>query len=176
MAGLRIPAFLMSLLARQHALMGDAFVTRYAHPWLVWEPGEWSVPKSGVDVSVAETRLPEGYEVNPRPLGGDALCFALKAPDGAVVRVGRAADNEIVISDMTVSRLHARFEKKGEGWALVPLSETKATRVGGKSASSGVPQPVSSGTSLELGGVKMAFYDAAAFRARVASVPLRPAR
>ena len=172
----RIQAFLMSLLTRQLALAQDGFLIRYPHCWLVWEPGEWSVPVSGVDVSVAETRLPSGSVQEQRPLGGDALCFSLKVPDGATLKVGRAADNEIVLSDMTVSRLHARLEFKTGSWALVPLSETRKTTHAGKPAGVGRPTALQSGQVVELGGVKVTFYDAAAFKNRVATSTVKSRR
>lgn len=168
MAVTRIQAFLISLLTRQLALAQDAFLTRYPNHWLVWEPGEWSVPVSGVDVSIAETRLPSGG-AEQRPLGGDALCFALKVSDGATVKVGRAADNQIVISDMTVSRLHALLEQKTGTWSFTPVSETKKTSVDGKVVGTGKPIALRSGMVMELGGVKVTFYDAATFKQRVAA-------
>lgn len=168
MAVTRIQAFLISLLTRQLALAQDAFLTRYPNHWLVWEPGEWSVPVSGVDVSIAETRLPSGG-AELRPLGGDALCFALKVAEGAPLKVGRAADNELVVSDMTASRLHASLELKAGAWSLTPLSETKKTTVDGKAVGTGKPIALRTGMVIELGDVKVTFYDAAAFKNRVAT-------
>lgn len=157
----------MSLLTRQLTLAQDSFLTRYPSCWLVWEPGEWSVPVSGVDVSVAETKLPSGPVQEQRPLGGDALCFNLKAPEGTSVKLGRSADNEIVVSDMTVSRLHARLDLQNGRWLLIPLSETKKTAIRGKPVNRAKPVALMSGEELELGGVKVTFYDAAAFKTRV---------
>lgn len=176
MAITRIQAFLISLLSRQLTLAQDTFLTRYPSCWLVWEPGEWSVPVSGVDVNVAETRLPNSAVTELRPLGGDALCFALKVAEGTTVRVGRAADNEIVVSDMTVSRLHARLEFNQGAWTVTPLSETKKTTVAGKAAGTGRAIALQSGQVVELGGVKVSFYDATSFKARVATAQLKPKR
>lgn len=173
----RIQAFLMSLLSRQLALAQEAFLTRYPACWLVWEPGEWSVPVSGVDVSVAETKVPNAAAIDQRPLGGDALCFSLKAPEGTQLKLGRSADNEIVVSDMTVSRLHARLDLQNGRWLLIPLSDSKKTALNGKVLGRGKPVALQSGEELELGGVKVTFYDASAFKARVASSVLsRPRR
>lgn len=174
MPATRIQAFLMSLLTRQLSLAQEAFLVRYPSSWLVWEPGEWSVPGSGVDVSIAETKMPTGARADQRPLGGDALCFSLKVPEGASVNLGRGADNEIVVSDLTVSRLHARLEFKGGAWLMTPLSETKKTSVGGKVAGTGKPVSLHSGQVLELGGVKVTFYDPTAFKNRVAEAGLKP--
>jgi hypothetical protein len=163
----RIPAFLLSLLTRQLALAKDSFLKRYPNSWLIWEPGEHSVPVSGVDVSVAATQMPGGGAAQ-RPLAGDALCFALKVPEGTVLRVGRAAESEVLVSDLTVSRVHAQLTLQGGRWVLESLSETKATSVGGAPVSRGQLLALSSGQEFELGGVKLTFLDAQAFRDRLA--------
>jgi hypothetical protein len=172
----RLPAFSQTLLTRQLALVKDGFVARYPHAWLVWEPGAWSVPRAGVDVAVADTKLPSGGEpaAPAPPVAGDAVCFALKAPPGASARIGRATDNELVVSDLTVSRLHARLEHAGQTWALVALSETKVTRVRGAELSIGGRVTLAPGDVVELGAVRLVFHDAASFRDRLAG-PRPPA-
>jgi two-component system, cell cycle response regulator len=42
-------------------------------------------------------------------------------------RVGRGADNEIVLDGDSVSRRHAQFERKGEAWLLSDLGSTNGT-------------------------------------------------
>ena len=158
----------MSLLMRQYLMTKDKFVTRYPHSWLVWEPAAEAL-RGGVDVSVAETRTGGTAEAQ-RPIGVDVLCFALKVPEGgSSIKVGRAADNQLVVSDPLVSRLHARLDFMGGSWSLVPLSETKKTTVQGNEVARGTPVQLQSGHVVELGGVKVTFYDADAFKARVAT-------
>lgn len=171
----RIQALMISMLARQLTLAQENFLTRYPSCWLLWEPGEWSVPGSGVDVNVAETQASRGG-LEQRPLNGDALCFSLKVPPGTALNVGRAADNEIILSDMTVSRLHARLELEAGRWLLTPLSTTKKTVIAGKVASVGKPVALQSGEQVQLGSVNVTFYDPASFKARVASSTLMPKR
>ena len=156
----------MSLLMRQYLMTKDKFLTRYPHSWLVWEPAADAL-RAGVDVSVAETRTGGAAEAQ-RPIGVDVLCFALKLDDGSSIKVGRAADNELVVSDLLVSRLHARLDFKAGCWSLVPLSETKKTTVDGKEIARGTPVQLQSGHVVELGGVKVTFYEAMAFKERVA--------
>lgn len=79
----------------------------------------------------------------------------------------------MVVSDLTLSRLHAQLEKKGETWSISPVGQS-VVRVGGSPCAGAVP--LSSGTTVELAGVKLAFCDAGAFRDRVASTPIQPAR
>jgi type III secretion system (T3SS) inner membrane Yop/YscD-like protein len=50
---------------------------------------------------------------------------------GAVVTVGRAARNAVVISDISVSRQHLRLEQKGRGWFLVDSASGNGTCVNG---------------------------------------------
>lgn len=160
----------MSLLSRQLALGADAFLTRYPHSWLVWEPGGWVAPTADPQMSVAETRLAETHV--SRPHSGDALCFGLKAPEGQALRLGRAVENEIVISDLSVSRFHARLELKDDQWHVVAVSDPAV--VGEDVVGPGTSQHLISGQAIELGGVRLAYYDSKAFRERVSTVPLRP--
>lgn len=165
----RLPTFNQSLLVRQLALVKDGFLARYPHPWLVWEPGAFSVPRAGVDVAVADTKLPSGEPLPPAPTPGDAVCFALKVAPGAGARLGRGSDNEVVVSDLTVSRLHARLDHAPTGWTLTSLSETKVTRVRGAEVPRGGVVSLGAHDVIELGGVRLVFCDAPSFRDRLAA-------
>jgi len=50
---------------------------------------------------------------------------------GAVVTVGRAARNAVVISDISVSRQHLRLEQRRRGWLLVDSASGNGTCVNG---------------------------------------------
>jgi hypothetical protein len=174
-SSVRIQAYLLSLLARQLLLTKDGFQTRYPNAWLVWEPGEWAVPKAGVDVSVAETQLPGG-KAPERPLGKDALCFALKAPGATALGIGRAPDNAIVINDLTVSRLHGRLLPSTEGWSLEALSQSKTTALDGRSLPVKSAVRLRTGSAILLGGITVTYLDAQAMRERVGRVSAELAR
>ncbi len=169
MSATRIQAYLISLLSRQYLLTKDGFLKRYPHAWLVWEPGEWAVPKAGVDVSVAETMLP-GNKPPERPLGKDALCFALKVTGEQSLEVGRAADNAIVLNDLTVSRRHGRLSSSAKGWTLEALSATKKTALEGRVLATNSPVLLRPKSSIQLGGITVTYLDAEAMRERVAKV------
>ena len=47
--------------------------------------------------------------------------------DRAVLRVGRGTDNTVVLDGDSVSRRHARFEKRGTRWYVVDLQSTNGT-------------------------------------------------
>jgi len=45
--------------------------------------------------------------------------------------IGRDASCDLMIADMTVSRVHARLERTPDGWLLTDLASTNGTRVNG---------------------------------------------
>ncbi len=47
--------------------------------------------------------------------------------EASPTRVGRGADNEIVLDGDSVSRRHAQFERKGENWYLSDVGSTNGT-------------------------------------------------
>lgn len=168
MLPVRVQAYLLSLLARQYLALGERFGARYPNGWLVWEPGEWAVPGMGVDTNLAETRAPS-TRAPERPVGGDALCFALK-PSAEGLTIGRAAENQIVINDMTVSRVHARLSSRESRWVLEAMSEGKVTLQRRTPMPRGTSAQLDSGDLVALGGIAMTFYDAKGFVERVRAV------
>jgi L-ascorbate metabolism protein UlaG (beta-lactamase superfamily) len=171
-----MPAYYFSLLTRQLALGEEAFLRRYPNSWLVWEAGGTPGHLSDAALSVVETGHGETRKGDLRPGQGDALCFVLKAPDGELLHLGRALDNELIIAEPTVSRLHAALMPLGEAWHLMPLSEKRQTVVAGRVADPREVVQLHSGQPLELGGVRLTFYDAKDFKKLVSAVPLRSSR
>ena len=147
----------MSLLARQLALLGERFKTRYPHPWLVWEP-TGSVRATDEDqANAGRTQVPQSV-VHARPEGSDALCFPV-GPDKQV-KVGRAKTNDIVIDDMTLSREHFLLFLEGTTWHLA-LAEpvTCATFVRRMSVQSGKPVFLVDGCAIKAGDAELTFYE-----------------
>ena len=69
----------------------------------------------------------------PRAGGGARRPAALQFPrgDGNHFSIGRDASCDLMIADMTVSRVHARLERTHDGWLLTDLTSTNGTRVNG---------------------------------------------
>lgn len=173
---LSMTAHHFSLLTRQLAFGADAFMRRYPNSWLVWESGGTPGRLSDVSLSVMETAIAGTRKAPSMPTHTDALCFVLKAAEGESLRMGRALDNEVVIAEPTVSRVHGLLSFRGNTWQLLPLSERRRTLVAGKVAFPGDRLHLVSGTALELGSVKLSFYDSRDFRSLVAGLPLRASR
>lgn len=99
-------------------------------------------------------------------------------PDGgpARLRIGRAADNDIVIKDDSVSRHHAVLEREaGSAWRLKDLGSHNGTRVNGRPISR---QTVTAADALAFGRYEIRAGDLMAKAARVRAgfrPPGRPA-
>jgi pSer/pThr/pTyr-binding forkhead associated (FHA) protein len=71
------------------------------------------------------------------------------------VLVGRAANNDIVLRDESISKVHAYFERgPGGGWQVHDARSANGTRVDGEAvAPGGASPPVRSGTVVVFGSV-----------------------
>jgi hypothetical protein len=69
----------------------------------------------------------------PRAGAGARRPAPLQFPrgDGDLFSIGRDASCDLMIADMTVSRVHARLERTPDGWLLTDLASTNGTRVNG---------------------------------------------
>lgn len=146
-------------------------------PVLVWE----SVPALPVSMlSRAEGltqagRKPQSrsveplvFEVRPRPRTGSAE-----------VTVGRSSECDIVLSEPTVSRIHARFREEPHTglWSVTDVGSHNGTFQDGVLILPGRPATLFRRTSLRLGGVEVLFLQPEAFEQYVRSSSQRsPAR
>ena len=162
-----VRAYLLSFLARQYLLLKHGFEPRYPHNWLVWEPGTWRAPPA--NASVVETRLPAQRTQPQRAAPGDALCFelALKADAKGPLRIGRADESELVISDATVSREHCLLRRADGSWYVRASESVKSMKVGGRVLEAGAEVKVEPGEALDLGDVKLTLLDPKRFCKRV---------
>lgn len=166
----------LSTLASQLRVDREALLRTLHWPVLVWE----SVPALPVPVSRSEgltqagrrpqarTVEPLVFEVRPRPRGG---IFE--------VTVGRGPECDIVISEPTVSRMHARFRQEPHTglWSVTDVGSHNGTFQDGVLIVPGRPATLFARASLRLGGVDLVFLQACAFEQYVhASSQRTPAR
>jgi pSer/pThr/pTyr-binding forkhead associated (FHA) protein len=69
--------------------------------------------------------------------------------------IGRDADCDLAIADMTVSRLHAQLERTPDGWLLSDLESTNGTRVNGWRVRGKIP--VRAGDVVSFGSLDVVF-------------------
>jgi pSer/pThr/pTyr-binding forkhead associated (FHA) protein len=71
------------------------------------------------------------------------------------VRVGRGADNDVILTDSSVSERHAELRLGGGVWQVSDLASVNGTRVDGEPVMSSLP--VAPGSRLRLGSVELVF-------------------
>ncbi len=157
--------YLISWLKKTHAGHRlEEFERLRPGPWLVWEAGPWRPPTSRRDTlaSGPETRL---------LASGESLAIQLAAKDGgAEVRLGRDADNDLVVDDATLSRIHLVLRRAARGaWSAQDAGSRNGTKVDGAPAVMALP--LKQGSVLEAGAVRLTFYDAAGLYARLRATP-----
>jgi hypothetical protein len=112
-----------------------------------------SVRAAGRFAATDAAELERSAEVSPRLcLRPSESRFPSHQLDAAVVCVGRAADNDLVLPDPEVSRHHARLFLHGTTWRVVDLGSTNGTRVNGERVRQAV---FTAGDTIDFAGVRM---------------------
>jgi pSer/pThr/pTyr-binding forkhead associated (FHA) protein len=75
--------------------------------------------------------------------------------------LGRARNNDIVLLDSSISKLHAHFALESGGCALTDAGSRNGTKVNGQKLSSGKPETLRPGDALTIGRVDLLYLDAA---------------
>ena len=82
------------------------------------------------------------------------VSFALT---GDSARAGRDSGNDIVIRDPTISRNHARFDRRGLGWTVTDLGSLNGTSVNGRRIQPNSETPLPPRATVQLGDVILSF-------------------
>jgi hypothetical protein len=162
-----VTSFLLSWLRKRFVATTLAdFEKIHPHDWLVWEPGAWRPPeRAGHTLVAAAEPLRSGAAA------GEALAMAL-ARDGRrpYVTLGRGAENELVIDDATLSRVHLVLMRAPDGtWTVRDAGSSNGSRLEGQRLEPGKPLPLPPGSRLEAGGVRLTFHDPADLLRRLQS-------
>lgn len=145
------PSYLLSFLAIQAARLPATFGQKYGGGWLVWEPGSWQPPNRALVQTMGVTK--ERATSATSPTDTDALCFSLG--EGPVVRVGRAPDNDCVVSDATVSRQHVKLQHSPAGWRVHSVGG-RLVEINGRRLTN--EQALVAFDQLRLGNVTLTFF------------------
>ena len=69
-----------------------------------------------------------------------------------MIRIGRGTENEMVVDEAAVSRLHARLEEEAGTWRVVDLGSTNGTSVDLVALRPWQPHQLSHGSIIDLAG------------------------
>ena len=148
-------SFLMSWLGKRSAQSSlQAFQAERPEDWLVWEAGPWRPTYQD-----RETLAQEGQRGSPPHGADESLAIALEqSAKKPYVSLGRGPDNDIVIDDATLSRVHLLFTTGAGGWTIRDAGSTNGTTVEGARLG---PDPVAlvPGIRIQAGSVRLSFYD-----------------
>ncbi len=126
-------------------------------PLLVWEdPGTLPAPTQGPRTVVGSKEIRRG-------LGEPAIYELRKAPDNSAgltgITIGRTENNDIVIPDLSVSRLHGHFQRDaltGE-WQVVDAESSNGTFVDKLKLRRDQVAVLRDGVELKFGNVKVRY-------------------
>jgi len=159
-----VTSYLLSWLRAKFAASDeDSFRRLHPHDWLVWEAGPWHPPER-----TGRTLL--GPATVPPPKGaGESLAIALRPnPRRPYLTLGRGPENDVVVDDATLSRVHlVLMRQEVGGWTVRDAGSSNGTRLEGRAIAAGRPEPLPSRARLEAGSVHLTFLDSGALLARL---------
>jgi hypothetical protein len=141
------------------ASAAPAALVRYRAP--TSDAAASGVATLSLDQEIEET-LPHG-----RVTIDDVTCevFPLAKKPGAAfqdrITIGRTSNNDIVINDTSISRLHAYVRRASTGWLVADAGSKNGSKLLGVALEARREQPLPSRARLELGDVDLTFYLAA---------------
>jgi hypothetical protein len=144
------------------------FATAYQHPFLLSLSGLIASPPPPRTVRLEEStqvavlRADRRRRITPADREPAVLPVRKSQPTFAsMITVGRARNNDIVVPDALVSKLHAVFRCNNGQWALADAGSINGTRIGEMTLEpKGAPEPVHSGDEVSFGDQRFRFLDA----------------
>ena len=80
------------------------------------------------------------------------------APFADMITVGRTANNDVVLNHITVSRFHAYFRHKGDGWTLSDAGSKNGSFLESERLEARKERAIESGDRLRMGDVEVTFF------------------
>ena len=112
------------------------------------------------DEEIEET-LPHGMDL---PADIDLEVYPLTKKPGASfpdrITIGRTANNDVVIPDGSVSRLHAYVRRDGTGWVVADAGSKNGSSLKGDELEPRKERTLPSRSLVRFGDVDLTFYDA----------------
>jgi hypothetical protein len=147
----------------------EEFIASAAPAALVRHRADFEVdtPLSGmhtlsIDDEIEET-LPAGRE-SP-PAASNLEIYPLTKKPGASfpdrITIGRTENNDIVIREHSISRLHAYVRRDGDQWLVADAGSKNGSWLGDVALAPRKERPLATRSNLRLGDVQLLFYPAA---------------
>jgi len=154
-----------SYFAKCQQMGREAFVRLYPHPFLLVRPTE----QEGERWRGYSTEAITPAEV--QDASSDSLAYRVirvvkssKSPFPARISIGRARNNDLLIPDPSVSKLHAYLELLHNGTAtLTETGSLNGTQVNGRTIAKGEAVEILPGATLLIGQVDAIYQDPGGF-------------
>jgi hypothetical protein len=148
----------------------DAFAKGHPYPFLLWqhapadETPEWSFKTqttSSGRASIARL-IHEGLELAPEVSRHEAFPVfkTQNNPWKDRISVGRARNNDIVLLDNSVSKLHGHFNFEARTWTVADAGSRNGTRLNQAPLGNGEVLVIKNGDTVTFGRVDTLFVDA----------------
>jgi hypothetical protein len=151
----------------------EEFENRYGTAFLLLSSAGFKQPKSATSTEVLLLDL--GEETGECTAGLSVTVMPIRAAKNSLthlITIGRAAKNDVLIGDISVSRFHAFFKRSpAGGFQLHDAGSSNGTMVNESSVSTkeaGPPTDLKSGDNIRFGQVDVTFLEANALRSYVA--------
>jgi hypothetical protein len=152
-------------------LSADEFEDRHGNAFLLLSSTGFKQSKNATSTEVL---LDLEDDAGERTAGVSVLILPIRASKSSLthlVTVGRTAKNDVMVSDISVSRFHAFFKRNPEGgFQIHDAGSTNGTTVNGASVctrDAGPPTNLTSGDNIRFGQVDVTFLEADALRSYV---------
>lgn len=157
-SGIRI----RDLRSEARTLSLEDFEDRHGSAFLLLTEADLSVPKGPATTEVRLVTLDEAPSASTANLA--LVAFPVRRTRrsaGHLVTVGRAANNDVSVPDLSISRFHAFLkEPTGGSWQIQDAGSTNGTTVNGQPVSQqghGPSVALKAGDNLRLGQVELTF-------------------
>ncbi|MBI3179389.1 MAG: FHA domain-containing protein [Deltaproteobacteria bacterium] len=152
----------------------DQFIAAENHPFLLCERSPdsesdgWTFKTNSISsaaVRVSKEVAAEGFRLSPRVASSDvfAVVKGVDNPWPERISVGRARNNDIVLADSSVSKLHAHFRLAEDGgYGVADAGSRNGTLVNSRRLGVSEAALLKSGDTVVFGRVSVTFLDAGA--------------
>ncbi len=148
-------------IAEARSADADTFTAAHPHPFLVvslqGEPGDnWRAFRT--------TQFTRDQLTTPLPAPAAAygvlrVVKTNRNPWSDRISIGRAANNDLVLRDASVSKLHAHLRLEGNTMTVADAGSRNGTTVNGKRLKEAEAQQLEPGDEIGLGSVGMIYQD-----------------